>query len=571
MTAHPKKIQKKMRTRRVLNPVTLAGLLIFLLFASGSPNVFAMGSKSETEKDPANHQTGTAANSQSFTDSDHQLKIVFNETERFYTAEALFSASFSTSFSASFQVPVPRPSSSNPSLSDSEKIIVRAVSLADLLPLVLDLWEFSVTDEAGKTHDLLHSWSEDFLFETYIYADGEALNLVHRDITVTRITAVTLKGDLLPDKPLEVWLSWEGTNHLKQILSRFAETYQISVTANVIPGTDTKLTAHNRGGMRIPDVVMVQSDYLPQLISEQALQPVLWETSAALQKLGLDSFTSSQLYAVPFSSDVQIVCWNPDILPHPYGSVDNDLTGTLEMLEKNLSAVSDTFTPAAWNIYSAYWLIPFQLGFGKETLLEEDGSLLVNDEATVEAMNYLLHLIDSGLISALERDGMISQFIQGRTGMILTGSYALPGFIDLGIPLDIVPYPVNQETGSYVSPLIDYKGFAIPKKSRSPIGARRLIQYLTSPQIQAEFSFANYKNPARDDIWELSSLPDRISMVLQESIARGTIIPPEPAYKISKDTMWKMIRLILSQQISVQEGLNSAQEIINNQITRINQ
>jgi ABC-type glycerol-3-phosphate transport system substrate-binding protein len=562
MTAHHKNILIKIRLRRVLNPMTLAGLLIFLLLASGSLNVFAMGAKSEAGKAPEADQTGTAVSSEPFAEGGPQLKIQFNEAERFYTAGSLLSDSF--------QVPVPLPSSSGRALSSPLKTIVQAVSLADLLPLILDLWEFSVTDDAGKTHDLLHSWSEDFLFETYIYADGDALNLVHRDITVPRITAVSLKGDRLPDKPLEIWLSWEGTNHLKQILNRFAETYQIPMSVNVIPGIDTKLTAHNRGGMRVPDVVMVQADYLPQLISEKALQPVLWELSPALQKQGLDSFTSSQLYAVPFSSDVQIVCWNPEILTHPYGSTENDLTGTLEMLEKNLSAVSDPFIPAAWNIYSAYWLMPFQLGFGKEALLEEDGSMLVNDDATVEAMNYLLHLIDNGLISALERDGMVSQFIQGRTGMILTGSYALPGFIDLGIPLDIVPYPINQETGAFFSPLIDYKGFAIPKKSRSPIGARRVMQYLTSPQIQAEFSFANYKNPARDDIWELSSLPERINMVLQESIARGTIIPPEPAYNISKDTMWKMIRLILSQQISVEEGLNSAQEIIHNQITRIN-
>jgi ABC-type glycerol-3-phosphate transport system substrate-binding protein len=446
---------------------------------------------------------------------------------------------------------------------------VTAAVLAEQLPLMFDLWEFSVTDESGAQFDLLEPASVDRLFETHLYYDKQQLVLVHNGKTVRGAAEITVAGDPLPLQPLEVWVSWEGTRELAAIISRFSERFGISISTHDIPGTASKLTVHNRGGMQIPDVVMVQSDHLPQLLSEQALQPILWELPPAFQQKGAEAFTTDNLYAVPFSADVQVICYNPELLPAPYGSSDGSVSGTLAELEEALASVPAPAVPAAWNIYSAYWLIPFQLGFGKETLLEPDLSIRVNDRATVDAVSYLMHLLGNGLVSSQERDSMTSQFIRGEVGMILTGSYALGGLLELNIPLSVAVYPFNEETGQYVSPLIDYKGFAVPKKSRNPIAARRLIQYLSSPAVQAEFSFSHYKNPVRDDVWQLSALPPEFSEVLRASMEIGAVIPPQPAYGISKDTMWKMIHLILSGEMPVQEGLDTAQQIIDNQLQRL--
>ncbi|MBL7005752.1 MAG: extracellular solute-binding protein [Spirochaetia bacterium] len=516
-------------------------MTMFLLFSSGY-NTYSAISAPEAAK----------------TNGEIALTIDFNGVKTSYTHETLFNEQFSLSIPSEIVEPT-----------NSSENLFTAAALADFLPLILDLWEFTVSDTSGNVYNLLQSWSADFLFETYLYLTENGISLVHRTMSVNQIETITLKGDKLAEKPLDVWLSWEGTNQLKQIIADFARKYGVKIETNVIPGIDTKLAAHHRGNMKIPDVVMIQSDYLPKLIAEQALQPVVWKLSDVYQPRGVEAFTSTQLYAVPFYSDVQIICWNPEIIDHPYGNTDNDVSGTLEMMENNLAAVPASYTPAVWNIYSAYWLLPFQMGFGKSAILESDGSITVNDRATIDALTYLIHLLDTGLIGAVERDGMISQFIQGEVGMILTGSYALPGFIDLGIPFNVAAYPVNQDNGAYVSPLIDYKGFSIPKKSRNPIAARRLIQYLTSPQVQAAFSFNNFKNPSRNDIWDLSTIPDQISRVLQISISQGSVIPPEAAYKISKDTMWKIIRLILAKQLTPVDGLNKAQEIIDNQLKRL--
>ena len=543
---------------RQLNPVVKFCLIIIAVLLSCSGfGLYSAGSASI----PASAQMKTPVTVESTGES--IVTIELNGRKSLYTYENLFSNMFSVS-AASLGAPESDKSAT------SDPALVNVAALAEILPLILDLWEFTVSDTSGNIYDLLYPRSADFLFETYLYRTETGISLVHCGTSVEQVDTITLKGDLLPEKPLEVWLDWEGTTHLKAIIDNFAQHYALKIKTNIIPGIDTKLITHNRGNMKIPDVVMVQSDYLPKLISEQALQPIVWELPDALQPQGIEAFTSNRLYAVPFYNDVQILCWNPEIINNPYESAVNEFSGTLEMLEKSLASVKSPLIPATWNIYSAYWLMPFQMGFGKSAIVEDDGSITVDDAATADALKYLMHLVDSGLVRILERDGMVSQFIQGNAGVILTGSYALPGFIDLGIPFEVTVYPINRENGAYVSPLIDYKGFSIPKRSRNPVGARRLIEYLTSPRVQAEFAFSNFKNPARNDIWELSTLPEHINNVLKESVSRGSVIPPEPAYLIAKDTMWKIIRLIISRQLTVEDGLRKAQEIIDNQLKRFN-
>jgi arabinogalactan oligomer / maltooligosaccharide transport system substrate-binding protein len=445
----------------------------------------------------------------------------------------------------------------------------KAIPLGNLIPLMLDIWSFEAIDSAGNRYDFLQPECADDLFEIFIVPQKSGYLLAYKDLQIPEISEIQIKGDKLALKPLEVWVSWEGTDTLKSIAADFSERFSLNITVHTIPNTATKLMAHNRGNMNIPDIVMIKSDYLPQLLSERALQPITWQLPNTMQKKGLTSFYSGAQYGIPLYSDVQLVCYNPEIIPRLYGNEQNEAAGTLKALERSLSTIEKPTIPATWNVYSAYWLLSFQLGFGKQSVLEQDNSIIIDDQATISAVNYLISLMDTDLLHAVERDGMISNFIQGTAGMILTGSYSIPAFEKLGIPYAIAPYPINQTTGQYVAPMIDYKGLAIPRKSRNPIGARRLIQYLSSQQIQAEFSFSNFKIPARDDVWELSNHPEHTEWVLKESIKRGAIVPPEPAYIVAKDTLWKMLRLILTKQIPVETGLKKAQEIINNQLSRV--
>ena len=441
-------------------------------------------------------------------------------------------------------------------------IPVEGYPLLELAPLMGHVWRVNIhygDDDiavvSGSDADCFHSWSLvrgvncwDLRTESAIYE-----NLVSLDI----------KGEELEAGELTVWLGWEGTEHLKGIIQRFANAHSLEIDIQNVPSILSKVTSVARGRGRIPDVFMVQSDYLPELIGARLIQRLDDIDNGGLLEKGKAAFSrDGNLWAHPLYFDTQLVFYNPRLVPTPPKNWNLD---DFEHILVNLA--ENGVSPITWNAYSAYWLISFQIGFGKENLVERDGSLVIDDQATKDALSYILKLQDQGLLDIRERDGMMSRFITGNVGMILSGSYSIPSFREIGIPFATAPYPYNDTVGKHISPLLDFKGMAVSRRTYYPILARRLIEYLTDIGVQHRITT------------ELSKLPvSRLALDMQRinkgevgnqvesllaSYEIGTVIPPNDVYPIYKNTMWKMLSFAFSGQLGVEELLRQGQVIIN--------
>lgn len=436
------------------------------------------------------------------------------------------------------------------------------IALAEILPLVTEAHKLKVRGIAGYitfTEDNLADRLSGFRLEknkaTYSLTTGSR--------QVNGVTALYLYGTPLSARELVIWLSWEGVPLLKQEIRRFEELHNVTVKVVDVPGTESKLISVLRGGGLLPDIVMVQSDQIPGLTSSGALQNLGYMPPGALSPKGLAAFRlDGKQWAIPFYYDVQLAVYNRDLIPGPLPP-----EWDLSLLEKTAAGLKETL-PLCWNAYSAYWLIPFQLGFGKPSLVEADGSIRVNDHATMEALAYINNLRDRKLMEVKERDAMVSLFVSGKTAIILTGSYSIPAFEELGLNFGVMPLPFNRETGKHVSPLLDFKGFTITRKTRRPVLARRLIEYLTGPGVQQRFTLAIGKVPANTDAWVLLQAEHPYYAVLEASSQIGSVLPPARAYPVFKNTMWKLLRFIFSGGMTVREALDTGQEIIDTKLQR---
>ena len=295
----------------------------------------------------------------------------------------------------------------------------------------------------------------------------------------------------------------------------------------------------------------------------------------SLDEKGRDAFNLfDRQWAVPFYYDTQVLICNTDIL-HIAG-IEPEEIKTLADLERACAAIAAVskkdaktnrqFIPLTWNLYSAYWLLPFQLGFGKDRLIEDNGYVIVDDAPTKLALAYLLDLQEKGLLLANERDAMLAKFVAGKTGMMLSSSYMIPELERLGVPFAIVPFPTNQETGRAVAPLQDYKAFGIPKRSRNPVMGRRLIQYLCGIGMQQRFPSSLSKFPALPVAMDVEKEGPPYRQVLRENAERGYVVSPDIGYKIYKNVMWNMLRFILTGQLGIPEALAEAQRLITVQL-----
>ena len=435
----------------------------------------------------------------------------------------------------------------------------KGISLDEILPLMTEIWSITFhTKNAQKTinnDDLAENISCSYAVKT-----PSGWDILFNKSIVRGVTGIEINGDPVEEGPLEVWISWEGIPQLKEEITRFAELHDITVNTVFVPKTESKLISIIRGGGRPPDVLMIQSDYVQPLVKYNALQNLDYMIPENLEFKGTEVFRfEDKTWAIPFYYDTQLLFYNKDLIPDTEFKPDWNLDD-FERITGRLK--EQGIIPAAWNVYSAYWLIPFQIGFGKVPFIDADGQVTVNDNATINALKYLKELKNDGLIKIMERDAMISLFAAGEIGMILSSSFSIPRFEELGLNFGIQSYPRNTDTGIYVSPLLDFKGFAITRKTKNPILARRLIQYLSGIGVQQRFPAALSKLPIAVNVREIGS--DENDRILHHSAEIGYPVPSDKSYGIFKSTMWSMLPFIFTDRLSVEEALEKAQLILDN-------
>jgi len=433
----------------------------------------------------------------------------------------------------------------------------RGISLDEIIPLFVSIYRIEL--QGDSLQSLEQEDLSDQISSFYLVPADKDFTLYHPRGKVEGLKSLSIYGEELAEKPLEVWVSWEGVPLLKKEIARFADLHGLSIKILEVPSTDSKLLSVLRGGGAPPDAVMIQADYVPTLVSAGAIQNVDFFLSDSLTEKGVESFTlEGRIWAAPFYFDSQLLFYNTQIIKE--GIPFNLTLQDLEILSEKLKTRG--VIPLCWNAYSAYWLVPFQVSFGKIPFLEPEGGIRIDDLPTNQAISYLLYLTDRGYLSVMERDAMISEFAAGNVAMILSGSYSIPQFMELGIPFDVVPYPKNQRTGFQVSPLLDFKAFAIPRKARNPLLARRLIQYLTGVGVQQRFTAAVSKLPADERAWEMIQESNPYYEALRHSADYGVVVPPQRSYQVFKGTMWKLLRFALERQLSVEETLKQGQSVI---------
>jgi len=437
--------------------------------------------------------------------------------------------------------------------------IERGLALSELLPPLVEAWRIECAGLAGAK-----IWTGDNLADRLsgfyiVESSSGGWDLLAPDARVASVSSVSISGDQASERELEIWLSWEGVPELKAEIQRWATLSGAKVRAVDVPDTRSKLLAVQRGGGRTPDLLMIQSDNVPDLVAAQALQPLDRIDVSHIVEKGASAFSAEgRRWAIPFYFDAQLVFYNRKQV-----SIPPALTWTTDDLEAMAARISRSGgMPISWNVYSAYWLLPIAMGFGKPSIADADGGVRPDDRGTRQAVSWILSMIDRGYLEPLERDAMVARFASGKIAMILSGSYSIPEFERIGLDFGIAPYPVVSSTGKPMAPLLDFKGFAMTRSTQSPTTARRLLEHLSGVGVQQRFSAALSKLPANSDAWEIAESDGPYHAILARSAEIGAVIPPSSGYSTYKNTMWKILRFILAGSMKPDAALAEARRLI---------
>ncbi|SHH31410.1 ABC transporter substrate-binding protein [Thermosipho atlanticus] len=342
-----------------------------------------------------------------------------------------------------------------------------------------------------------------------------------------KVKEIKIDAEILNKKEWEIWVSWEGTDFIKEYLNQYSSRHHLFFKILEVPKISTKIVTMSKSGVNLPEVIMVSAFDFPTYLELNILKD--------------NSF-------IPFYYDTQVVYINTNIT-----NIDklNWSLNDFEKISKNL--LKNGIKPVAINPISAYWFSTFLMGYGKIPLI--DNKFVLTDEATKKAIELIKNWYNNGLFNFkfLNRDAQIAEFLKGNVGFLFQGSFLMPLILEKSDNVKVLPLPYPM------IPFKDYKGFATTKDGNTYFTAW-LATFLKNPLFINEFS---QKFVKFFDNYIPDNIPFKETFEYTSKIAQP--IPFDKKYvKFHKNVM-DILKLILNNSITIDNGLKKLEEIVNDE------
>lgn len=219
----------------------------------------------------------------------------------------------------------------------------------------------------------------------------------------------------------------------------------------------------------------------------------------------------------------------------------------------------------AWNYTEPFFAVPFINGYGGK-ILDENNRPTLNTEATIKAAQLIYDLANKDRIIPIECDYEISNalFLDGYSAMIINGPWSWGTYLENGIDVGIARIPMIDETGLWASPMVSPLGYSINinlKGERLKI-TLELLKYLTSSEVELEFTRAMGTIPSRKDAFQDSVVTQ--NEIIRSSINQmevGTLMPVVTELRWIWDAMRPSYQSIFTGQVSPAQAAKDMQAL----------
>jgi ABC-type glycerol-3-phosphate transport system substrate-binding protein len=215
------------------------------------------------------------------------------------------------------------------------------------------------------------------------------------------------------------------------------------------------------------------------------------------------------------------------------------------------------------NRYGAFQLYSFIWQNGGE-IIDEDGTVLVDDPAAIEAVDFLSSLytedgaIPDSVLTAQSWDEVNAPFIQERAGMLITGDWGI-GAIERGNPdlnYSIHPLPAGEERAT----VIGGYDIAVNAASDAEEASFALARWLTGPhsvELMREYNRLSASSQAAQED-EIETLPENMQPFMRQA-PYGHARPVVPAWgQIHADIFGNVWDSVIREQETPEEAMTRA-------------
>ncbi len=241
-----------------------------------------------------------------------------------------------------------------------------------------------------------------------------------------------------------------------------------------------------------------------------------------------------QVWTVPFQRSTPILFYNKDLFREVGLDPDQPPRNRDELLEYATILTDEDADRYGLYVPSAgfpYWLFQsFAIAHGQNVVEESPSEVFFDTPEVIDALEYFVSLAQAGVM----QDGALSffdadeAFIDEQAAMIYYTTGGLRDVIDRAefeVGVGFLPSGPADEAGlGYGAPTGGGNLYIFSNTTpEEQAAAWRWVEYLTSPEIQADWTVNTGYIAARPDAWETDTLQDLIAESPEFAVARDQL------------------------------------------------
>jgi multiple sugar transport system substrate-binding protein len=336
---------------------------------------------------------------------------------------------------------------------------------------------------------------------------------------------------------IEFWgLGREG-EVVTALLPQFEKETGIHVDVQQIPWTaahEKILTAHV--GNSLPDVAQVGNSWMSELVTVGAIVPLeeslvpradyfpgIWDTNVV----------DGTLYGIPWYVDTRVLFYRTDMIPTPPRTYAEWIAtmARLKAVSKN-----EHFYPLV--MPTNEWPQPVVMALHRGArLIDDRGHALFDEPAFIDGFSFYVDLFRRGYaptVSNTQVANLYQQFGEGQFAMFISGPWDI-GNLRTRLTAEqqktwsTAPLPAPEASQYPGVSLAGGSSLVITKRSTKREAAKKLIAFLSRPEIQAKFFELSGDLPARRSAWNAPGLvDDREIAAFRTQLDRTVALPRLP-------------------------------------------
>ncbi|MDX1995948.1 MAG: ABC transporter substrate-binding protein [bacterium] len=335
-----------------------------------------------------------------------------------------------------------------------------------------------------------------------------------------------------------------------ETIQGYAEQFEAAnpgITVNAVytgdyNGTREAIQAETASGELIVDVAVMLATDLFSFIEEGYIVPVqpyidALEDPAAFEADFFPAFLANSrdaegtLWSIPFQRSTPVLYYNVEMLEAAGVEVPTNNEELLAAAEALSTDTVEGFLLPVAGVFPTWLVQSFQAAYGQPVVGDNPGEVFFNTDATLAALQYIDTLKTTlGEEVVSEWGETPAAFIAGEAAMIYHTTGSLSNILnnapfEVGVAF-LASGPAGEDGTGYGAPTGGGNLYIFDDGSKSPEeldAAWRLVEFLSSPEIQSDWGVASGYVAARISAWDIEPLLSRSAEFPQYAVARDQL------------------------------------------------